>query len=223
MAKPIFLLALLSFFSFSFSKMKEPLKVVFFGDSITQAGVDSGGYINLMREMLATVGKGGEYDLIGKGISGNKVYDLYLRLEEDVLALDPQIAFIYIGVNDIWHKRTHGTGTDLDKFAKFYTALIKKMKSKGIRVVLCTPACIGEKHDCTNPQDGELNLYSQLIRDLASAEDCELVDLRSEFMTYNTARNPKNLESGILTTDGVHLNPLGNKMVAEKMLKQLLK
>lgn len=223
MSKSVLLLSLLSFFSFSFFKMKDPMKVVFFGDSITEAGVLPGGYIAQMRDMLTTVGKGDAYELIGKGIGGNKIYDLYLRMEDDVLALNPGVVFVYVGVNDVWHKRLLGTGTDADKFVRFYTALIKKLKSNGIRVVLCTPACIGERYDCTNSQDGELNQYSQIIRDLAAAQGCELVDLRRSFMDYSTARNAKNQESGILTTDGVHLNELGNKMVAEAMLKQLLR
>src|SRR5690606_3539457 len=99
-------------------------KIVFFGDSITQAGVNPGGYITKMNSLVSEAKLADRYELIGAGIGGNKVYDLYLRMEEDVLARNPDIVVIYVGVNDVWHKRTHGTGTDADKFEKFYTAII---------------------------------------------------------------------------------------------------
>lgn len=210
-----------TFFFFAFTTMDNPTRVVFFGDSITEAGVQPGGYIVKMREMLATDGKGDDYDLIGAGISGNKVYDLYLRLEKDVLAQKPDIVVIYVGVNDVWHKRMMGTGTDADKFGRFYEALISKMREAGIRLVLCTPACIGEKTDCTNPQDGEINQYAQIIRDLAETYKCTLCDLRTAFSDYNSAHNPENRDKGILTTDGVHLNDAGNKLVAELLLEKI--
>lgn len=222
MKLPLCLLIVLSFFNFSFKNMKEPIKVVFFGDSITEAGAGPGGYISHMRDMLAQARKDSAYELIGKGIGGNKVYDLYLRLEDDVLALKPDVVFIYVGVNDVWHKRTHGTGTDADKFVRFYQALINKMQAQGIKVILCTPACIGEKWDYTNPLDGEINQYAQLIRDLAKTLNLPVVDLRRTFWDYLSQRNPQNAAQGILTTDGVHLNELGNRMVAEKMLKELM-
>lgn len=208
-------------FLFAFNKMNKTTRVVFFGDSITQAGVAPGGYISKMREMIALEKKDTTYALIGAGISGNKIYDLYLRLERDVLPQKPDIVVIYVGVNDVWHKRTHGTGTDAEKFWAFYEALISKLKAAGIKLVLCTPACIGEKTDCTNSQDGELNQYSQMIRDLASVYKCGLCDLRTIFQNYNVEHNPDNKDKGILTTDGVHLNDAGNELVARLLLEKI--
>jgi len=91
-----------------------------------------------------------DYDLIGAGIGGNKVYDLYLRMDSDVLSKSPNIVVIYVGVNDVWHKKTYGTGTDADKFEKFYRAIIAKLEAAGAKVVVFTNAVIGEKNDFTN-------------------------------------------------------------------------
>src|SRR5579875_2706170 len=79
-------------------KRDKTKKVIFFGDSITQAGVQPKGYITVMKDMLQKEGNNG-YDLIGAGIGGNKVYDLYLRMDSDVLAKSPDIVVIYVGVN----------------------------------------------------------------------------------------------------------------------------
>ena len=194
-------------------------KIVFFGDSITEAGAKPGGYIKMMEQMLANAGKAQKYELVGAGIGGNKVYDLYLRMENDVLAKNPDIVVIYIGVNDVWHKASSGTGTDFDKFGKFYDAVIKKIQNQGAKVILVTPAAIGEKHDYSNTQDGDLNSYSNWIRQYAATNTIALVDLRKIFHDYSLANNPNNVAKGILTTDGVHLNEKGDALVAEELWK----
>lgn len=222
MQKRLFILLSATFMlATAFQITRKTTKVVFFGDSITQAAVEPGGYILQIRDMLQAQQRAGKYELIGAGIGGNKVYDLYLRLETDVLVQSPDVVFIYVGVNDVWHKRSFGTGTDADKFQRFYAALIEKMQSGNIRCILVTPACIGEKTDCTNSLDGELNQYAGIIRNLAELYRCDVVDLRQAFLQYNATHNPANKESGILTTDGVHLNNAGNRLVAEKMLEKL--
>jgi lysophospholipase L1-like esterase len=219
--KPMQKLLLLSVFigclfllSFRDDKKK---KIVFFGDSITEAGAKPGGYIKIMEQMLVNAGKAQKYELVGAGIGGNKVYDLYLRMENDVLAKNPDIVVIYIGVNDVWHKASSGTGTDYWKFGPFYEALVKKIQASGAKVVVCTPGVIGERTDNSNQLDGDLNLYSKWIRDFSAKNNLPLVDVRKVFMDYNTLNNPTNQESKILTTDRVHLNEKGNAVLAEAM------
>ena len=212
--------ALVLLCSFSHQQKK---RIVFFGDSITQAGVQPNGYITRFAQLLDEKKIGNNYELIGAGISGNKIYDLYLRIEDDVIAKKPDAVVIWVGVNDVWHKRTSGTGTDADKFEKFYNAVIKKLKDNKIEVFLCTPAAIGEKTDFTNELDGDLNKYAEIIRSIAKNNNCTLIDLRKAFLNYNLANNKENKESGILTTDRVHLNDKGNQFVAEEMYKALSK
>src|SRR3954470_22117680 len=168
--------------SFSITSKK---RILFFGDSITQAGVKPGGYITRIGDLISKEGKTGQYELIGAGIGGNKIYDLYLRMDDDVISKSPDIVIIYVGVNDVWHKRSSGTGTDADKFEKFYAAVIAKLQAKNIKVVLCTPAAIGERTDSSNEQDGDLNFYSGIIRRLAAKNNLPLVDLRKSFIEYN--------------------------------------
>jgi isoamyl acetate esterase len=196
-------------------------RVIFFGDSITQAGVQPGGYITKVGQLAENDKKADQFEFVGAGISGNKVYDLYLRMDQDVLSKNPDIVIIYIGVNDVWHKRTYGTGTDPEKFEKFYNAIIEKLKAKNIRMILATPATIGEKTDFSNELDGDLNAYSNLIRKIASTYNLPLIDLRKSFLDYNKQNNTTNVTKGILTTDGVHLNEKGNELVAGEMWKAI--
>jgi isoamyl acetate esterase len=208
------------FISMSFMPEKK-IKIVFFGDSITEAGAKPKGFIRIDDSLLNSPDTG-RFELIGAGVSGNKVYDLYLRMEDDVISLSPDIVVIWIGVNDVWHKKM-GTGTDADKFEKFYLALIKKLKAAHARIIVCTPAMIGEKNDYTNEQDGDLNKYSVIIRKIAVTQQLTLVDMRKEFEDYSKLNNPNNLDRGILTADGVHLNEAGNQFVAGLMAEGIRK
>jgi isoamyl acetate esterase len=221
--KKIHVVASLLILACSFSFQKKT-KIIFFGDSITELGVKRDkyvGYILKMDSMLRADKNESQYELIGSGISGNKVYDLYLRLEEDVLSKNPDVVVIYVGVNDVWHKTLLGTGTDADKFEKFYQAIITKLKSRNIKTVLCTPAVVGEKTDMSNPLDGDLNRYSNIIRDLAKKNNLPLIDLRKKFLNFLKDNNPKNDEKNILTYDRVHMNDRGNQFLADAMWKGL--
>ena len=216
--KKLLFISTILFISCAFAPQKKT-KVIFFGDSITELGVKPGGYVTRVDSMSKAEGKGDQYDFAGAGIGGNKVYDLYLRLEDDVLTKNPDAVVIYVGVNDVWHKTLLGTGTDADKFEKFYLAILKKLKEKNIKAILCTPAVVGEKTDFSNPLDGDLNRYSNIIREIAKKNNLLLVDLRQKFLDYYKTNNPSNEEKNILTYDRVHLNAKGNQLVADAMWK----
>ena len=219
-------------------------KVVFLGDSITEAGVydnevgvPSGdtliypkysGFITLLKNDIED-----DIELIGKGVSGNKVSNLLERYKKDVLNLNPDIVFIYIGINDVWHKYSMGTGTDILFYENGLRKIIGDLKNQGARVILCTPTVIGENKgeftlvnefkdiETMEIMNGDLDAYSDVIRKLSSELNTDLLDLREIFMSYISENNPNNESSGITTYDGVHLNDLGNKLIADEMLKFL--
>ena len=218
-------------------------KVVFLGDSVTQAALrikgdaiivndsiigyhEYNGFITLIDEKIND-----DVKLIGKGVSGDKVSDLLTRYEEDVLELNPDIVFIYIGINDVWHKYDYGTGTDIDLYESGLRQIIGDIKSQGAKIVLCTPTLIGENSgeftlvnqfkdvETMERMNGDLDNFSDVIRELSNEFNTDLLDLRDIFMTYVSENNPNNEPSGLLTYDGVHLNELGEKMIADEMIR----
>ncbi len=195
--------------------------ILFFGDSITQAGAEGRGYINRLQQMMDDTMALNSYELIGAGTSGNKIDDLYQRMDKDVIARKPDIVVIYIGINDVWHKMS-GNGTSIAKFSELYEAAVKKLQLNNIDVALCTTSVIGEKKRNANPQDADLDAYSTLILSIAATHNCLLVNLRNAFKKYLANNNPDDAEYGILTTDGVHLNDRGNELVAAEMFKVLI-
>tara|TARA_B100000989_G_scaffold270683_1_gene226933 strand:- start:755 stop:1441 length:687 start_codon:yes stop_codon:yes gene_type:complete len=205
-------------------------KVIFLGDSITQNAVINSdefkGFITLMREEVDP-----NIDLIGKGIGGDKVSDLLTRYRDDVINLNPDKVFVYIGINDVWHKYDSGTGTDIDLYENGLRQIIYDMKDNGIEVILCTPTVIGENKgeftlvnqfkdiETMEIMNDDLDEYSDVIRKLSLEFNTELLDLRKIFMQYISENNPENKSKGILTTDGVHLNNNGSKLIANEMIK----
>ena len=205
-------------------------KVVFLGDSITQNAVinseDFKGFISLLEENVNQ-----NTELIGKGIGGDKVSDLLTRYKDDVIKLNPDIVFIYIGINDVWHKYDYGTGTDIDLYENGLRQIINDLKENGVEIILCTPTVIGENKgeftlvnqfkdiETMEIMNNDLDDYSDVIRKLSKEFDTKLLDLRKIFMQFISENNPENKSKGVLTTDGVHLNNLGSKLIADEMIR----
>ena len=228
MRKIIFLIISLLIISCENMNDNQPAKIVFLGDSITQQAEDfEDGFISLIRQDLVQ----DKFELVGKGIGGNKVSDLLTRYKSDVIDLNPDIVFIYIGINDVWHKYDFGTGSDIDLYEKGLRTIISDIKSLGSKIILCTPTVIGENTgdfvlgnqfkdvETMEKMNGDLDTFSEVVRKLSNEYGTELLDLRKIFMDYLAENNINNDAAGILTTDGVHLNEQGNKLIADQMIK----
>jgi lysophospholipase L1-like esterase len=192
-------------------------RIVFLGDSITQAGAGPEGYVTLVRQSLAKSHGDLGIEVIGAGISGNKVPDLEKRLEKDVLSKKPTLVVIYIGINDVWHSES-GRGTSKADYEAGLRRIIQQIKEAGARVILCTASVIGEKTDGSNSLDKMLDEYCEISRQVAADTKTQLLDLRKAFLSYLKGHNEKNAEKGVLTSDRVHLNKAGNEFVAKQML-----
>ena len=196
------------------SPLKKGDVIAFFGDSITAAGARDGGYCKLIADAIAEQQPELGVKPVYAGISGHKVPNLQGRLDRDVLSKQPTVVFIYIGINDVWHSNK-GRGTSKEDFDAGLRDLIKKITDSGATVVLATPTVIGEKHDGSNSLDAMLEEYAAISRKVAEDTGTTMCDLRAAFIEHLKQNNPKNLGRGILTRDSVHLNPAGNKFVAE--------
>lgn len=227
MRKIIFLTSVLLIASCNDMAENQSTKIIFLGDSITEQGESfDNGFISLLRQNLSQE----EFELVGKGIGGHKVSNLLTRYKADVIDLNPDIVFIYIGINDVWHKYDFGTGSDIDLYERGLRTIISDIKSSGSKIVLCTPTVIGENTgdfelgnqfkdvETMEKMNGDLDKFSEVVRKLSNEYETELLDLRKIFMDYIAENNINNDAAGILTTDGVHLNEKGNKLIADQMI-----
>jgi len=197
-------------------------KIVFLGDSITEAGVQPNGYVSLVADSLAQVDA--DIQVFGAGISGNKVPDLLGRLDSDVLALEPTHVVIYIGINDVWHhfEFEQVTGTAPDVFEAGLHELIGRIRAQDAEPLLCTPSVIGEDPDNDAEVNQRLMEYADISRSVADSAGATLCDLRKAFEAHLRDHNAEKAYQGVLTSDGVHLNQEGNRFVARFMTKAIL-
>ena len=109
------------------------MNILFQGDSVTDCGRSrdvkgyessalGGGYPALIQARLFSDRPLDGLQFANRGISGNRIVDLYARWRVDCLNLQPDIVSILIGVNDSWHEMW-GNGVDLKRYARIYDEL----------------------------------------------------------------------------------------------------
>jgi lysophospholipase L1-like esterase len=193
--------------------VKSGEKIAFLGDSITQAGAGTGGYIQLVIAGLQAVGV--QATSIPAGISGHKSNDMLKRLEKDVLAKKPEWMTLSCGVNDVWHGER---GVPLPDYKTNITSIVDQCQKAGIKVMILTSTMIGE--DQPNANNQKLMAYNDFLRSLAAEKKCLLADLNKEMQDELAEIAKTDTRKGNkLTGDGVHMNPAGNRMMAMGVLK----
>jgi lysophospholipase L1-like esterase len=191
--------------------LKDGDTIVFLGDSITQAGTSTEGYITLFK--LACDVTGHRIKFINAGISGHKSNDMLARLQKDVIDHHPNWVSISCGVNDVWHGER---GVPLPDYKKNMAQIVDRCKAAGIKILLLTATPIYE--DPNSKENQKLAAYNDFLRQLAKEKKVLLCDLNEAFMSlYAKKRTKKNL----WTTDGVHMKPRGNRLMAREIFRAL--
>lgn len=203
-------------------------RVLCLGDSITQAAggsrewfgepAEGSGWLTILTRDLHPYARQVRY--VNRGISGNRVPDLLARLDRDVLDAEPSLVIVYIGINDVWHWR-EGRGTTERAFLDGLAEVYDRLAAAGIRILACTPTVIGERAAGSNPQDDMLGRYVDISRQLARDRRLPCADLHAAFQSELARINTADAESGLLTTDGVHLTEDGNRLVASTLAAAL--
>ena len=206
-------------------------KIAFLGDSITQGGWGSPtGYVRLVIAGLEA--NGVKAEPVPAGVSGHKSDQMLARLEKDVLSKKPQWMTLSCGVNDVWHGKR---GVPLDDAAaakpgaydekvaergtykKNITAIVEKAAAAGVKPVILTATVIHEKLD--NAENALIAPYNDFLRSLAKEKHIPLADLNALFQ--ERIRKENKPDTKVLTSDGVHMNGEGNKLMAIGVLQAL--
>jgi lysophospholipase L1-like esterase len=190
--------------------VKDGQKIVFLGNSITVSGwINSTGYVTLTIAGLEA--NGIRVNAIPAGIGGQKSNQMLERLERDVLKKKPDWMILSCGVNDVWQG---AQGIPLDNYKINITAIIDKCQAAGVKVVILTATVIGE--DLDNDYNKKLSSYNKFLRSLAKEKKCLLADVNAMFQKLISANPNPGL---VLTSDGVHMNTDGDKVMATCILR----
>lgn len=206
-------------------------KIVFFGDSITDmcrnyeaqpfaAYAFGQGYVFLATaELMAKYP--GEFEILNRGISGNRIVDLYQRIKCDVWNHKPDVLSILIGVNDVWHEVIRQNGVELERYEKVYRMIIEDTKKvlPNVKIILMEPYVL----EGISTIDGyekfkEVYKYAEVVKKLANEYDLTFVPLQEKF---NTLVKQHGVEC--YAKDGVHPDPAGAKVIADEWLDAFYK
>jgi acyl-CoA thioesterase-1 len=193
--------------------------IVFFGDSITDCGRNrdaqpgdhtgwGGGYVYQLAAALSAELPDYELKFTNKGISGNRIYDLEARLDQDVLSLDPDVVSILIGINDVWRKYDSGVESELSEFTASYRRVLEKIEEQGAQIVILEPFLLPVPEDRKAWRE-DLDPKITAIRELAREFEAILVPLDGIFAAASCKR-----ENAFWAADGVHPSPAGHALIA---------
>lgn len=205
-------------------------KILFQGDSITDCYRPreedkylGAGYSELIcGEMQYKYG--GEYGFVNRGISGNRITDLFARIKSDIINLKPDYVSILIGVNDVWHEIESQNGVSTEIFEKIYSMLIETLLSElpDIKIMIMEPFVL--KYTATNATDEQpwrwndfhngVSEKAAAVKRISEKYSLPFVPLQAKF---DNAAERIGTES--LTVDGVHPSPGGHKLIANEWLK----
>ena len=169
------------------------MKIAFFGDSLTE-GFSGVAYFSLLQQRFP------EFELFNYGKSGDTVISLLKRIESITFPSKFNLAFIWIGVNDVFVKvsriypflkklRRQPWAKNHEAFSAYYKKLLYLLESKSDRLVTVSPVFIGE--DLDNPWNRELGALSTAIQELSFLqENCEFIDLRAIFAEKLAGHSP---------------------------------
>ncbi|MBN8209686.1 SGNH/GDSL hydrolase family protein [Bacillus sp. NTK071] len=189
-------------------------KWLFIGDSITDSGRKQdpegigSGYVRMIKDEVEN-----EVQVVNKGVSGNRITDLEKRWQKDVIAANPEVLSISIGINDVWRQLDHPEMKQVypEDFKEIYERLLNKARNINTKLVLMEPTIINE--DIHSKGNQMLVPYVEVVRRLASNYDAVLVPTHTAFL-----KQVKQSEVN-LTTDGVHMTEAGNRLMASIWLK----
>ena len=201
----------------SLTKMKN-IRLVFQGDSITDAGRDRRNYHDLgfgypkyAAELIRNDHPDTQFEFINFGISGNRTCELFDRLYNDGIAFQPDVISFLIGINDVWHRYSPAKILTTDEqIALNYREILKRIKREtNAKIVILSPYVLDAEDKAHMKADLETVL--PIIRDLAR-EYADVYIPLDELFEQAMKTQPAPM---FYSDDGVHPNENGSKFIGE--------
>lgn len=203
-------------------------RILFTGDSITDAGRNredffgmGTGYPNLIKATLGFEAPG-KHEFLNRGVSGNRVVDLYARIKMDFINLRPDFASVLVGVNDVWHDIVRQNGVETEKYERVYRMMLEEILAAlpDVRLVIVSPFLL-RGTGTVSETDGTyfkrffdgVSEKSEVCARLAARYGLPLVSLQEAFDAALT-RAP----ADHWTVDGVHPTVCGHELIRREWL-----
>ncbi|MBQ2904514.1 MAG: SGNH/GDSL hydrolase family protein [Clostridia bacterium] len=192
------------------------MKILFQGDSITDAGRDRSDYHNLgegypfyAAQYIKEDNPDIDFEFINLGISGNQTKDLVDRLQSDFIDIQPDIVSILIGINDTWHRALLRKWLSNDVFEANYRKILSEIKEKtNAKIIMLEPFLLYAPDKEFFRKD--LNPKIDIIRKLAKEFADFYIPLDGLFASASIG-----IEDLHWSEDGVHPNANGAEFIGD--------
>lgn len=196
------------------------MKILFQGDSITDAGRDrnnihdlGSGYPKFAAQYIQEDYPDVDFEFIDLGISGNQTKDLVERLESDFIDIDPDIVSIMIGINDTWHHAADRSWISAEQFEANYRKVLTALKERThAKIVMIEPYLLptvsgtDDKEFFREDLDPKIQIVRRLAREFADV----YIPTDGLFASGLIGCDPM-----CYSADGVHPNEEGAVFIAE--------
>lgn len=207
------------------------MRIVFQGDSITDSGrvytndaITGHGYPLLVKGELGFAAPG-KFEFLNRGISGNRIVDLYARMKHDIINLKPDVLSILIGVNDVWHEfGVSPNGVAADKYFKIYDMLIEELKAAlpNLKIMILEPFIL---EDAIVPEAwatmesrkqirSEVQQRALMAKKIAEKHGLVFVPLQEGFDALC-----QQAPAAYWLSDGVHPTTMGHEYIKNQWMK----
>ena len=199
------------------------MKILFQGDSVTDAGRDRGdcrdmgnGYPKFASAMLTDAYNDLELEFVNLGISGNRTSDLLERVSSDVVDVQPDLIVLMIGVNDVWHSAGYKNGTvSPEQTEQNLREILTTIREKtNARLLMIEPFMLygSDKEFMLPAMDECIRIERRLAQEFADA----YLPLHA-LLAAATVKQPYT----DFSPDGVHPNADGACLIAQHVLDAL--
>lgn len=209
-------------------------RILFQGDSITDAGRDRQNFSNLGigYPTLVKAELGFEnpevFDFQNRGISGNRIVDVYSRIKSDIINLSPDYMSILIGVNDVWHEISYQNGVDAEKFKKIYCMMLDEIYEAlpDIKIMILEPFVLEGSATCDTEEmpdkwnvfNAEVKKRAEMARSVAQKYNIPFIPLQENFDSVS-----EKTENSYWLADGVHPTAMGHELIKREWIKHFEK
>ena len=208
------------------------MKILFQGDSITDAGRDKRnyhdvgpGYAKYAKEQIVADFPDSDFEFINQGISGNRTSQLFDRFYSDAIAFQPDVISILIGINDVWHRHSHNIATTNEQIELNYRSILNRIKNETeAKIVILEPFLLDAP--AVAHMADEVKVLQSIVRKLAE----EYADVFIPLGDYFKAAVEAQPEPLYYSADGVHPNENGRAFIGalyakavKPLIEQLIK
>lgn len=213
--------------------------ILFQGDSITDCGrvrhePKSAEKLLLKLKGKSSLGSGypfliakeleGEYCFVNKGVSGDRILDVYARIVRDIIKVKPDVMSLLVGVNDVWHGLDWNNGTGKERFKKVFTMLIQELTHElpQMKIIILEPFILeGTATKNRKDQPHRYYIFKKELEEIAAIEKEIALEYGASFVELQKHFDAAafKTQSACLLSDGVHPTLKGHEIIKREWLK----